>query len=88
MHFAWPSSGTISADEVRAVCKAMDTAASDAELEELIAGCDKDGAGHIDYHDFALHLSQQHPPAHASSGRTAAPTSTTRKDFKHPGKQQ
>ena len=46
--------------------------------------CDKNGSGQIDYHDFALSLSRQHPPG--SDQPTI--TTTTRKDYKHPEAQR
>lgn len=55
---------------------------------DLIHRCNKNGDGQIDYHEFALHLTRQQPPAAAASEQLDQLTSTTMKDFMPPHQQQ
>jgi Ca2+-binding EF-hand superfamily protein len=82
--------GSISADNVRAVCKDMQVEITDRELEKLMAKCDKNGDGLIDYHEFALDLSRKQHPSASLSSRSPHPsiTSTTRQDFRDPTTQR
>ncbi|KAK4238776.1 hypothetical protein C8A03DRAFT_33172 [Achaetomium macrosporum] len=46
-------SGTISSDELRHVLKKLGENLTDDEVEEMIKLADRNGDGHIDYHEFA-----------------------------------
>ena len=48
--------------------------------------CNKDEGDQIDYHEFALHLTRQQPPAAAAASDHL--TSVTMKDFKPPQQQK
>lgn len=50
--------------------------------------CSKDEGDQIDYHEFALHLTRQQPPAAASTTASEHLTSVTMKDFKPPQQQK
>ncbi|KAK4934363.1 Calmodulin [Elasticomyces elasticus] len=50
-------SGTISAEELKAVMKSLGENLTDEEIDEMITQADKDGNGTIDYEEFAELLS-------------------------------
>ncbi|EME38390.1 hypothetical protein DOTSEDRAFT_75810 [Dothistroma septosporum NZE10] len=52
-------SGTISADELKAVMKTLGEDLTDKELDEMLKEADTDGDGTIDYKEFAALMSQK-----------------------------
>ncbi|KAK4629180.1 Calmodulin [Fulvia fulva] len=52
-------SGTISAEELKAVMKTLGEDLSDKELDEMLKEADTDGDGTIDYKEFAALMSQK-----------------------------
>eukprot|EP00731_Ephydatia_muelleri_P028346 Em0019g1219a len=78
-------SGSISKDELLSVCSAINIDVDDKEIQDLIMKCDKRGNGQIDYHEFALHLMRHN---NSKPSTEEMPSTTTRRDFKHPQDQR
>ncbi|CAI8041467.1 Putative calmodulin-like protein 6 [Geodia barretti] len=83
-------SGSISAEDVLAVCREMKVEITESQLESLLKRCDRNGDGQIDYHEFALHLSRHQEPSGsvARPRHTPSHTSTTRLHFRDPATQK